>query len=145
MPIEIQAKSSTGKPIWKIGAVSFDTGADANLISHEFVSTLGPQEVIPLDKEQGESARKTALGREWHPSGSVQLVWSITTSREVHSTRWLVVDDHEVPFDMVLGKVGIQEHRLDGRNGHRSWREKWSLRKRRDPNAKRSTEPREND
>jgi hypothetical protein len=48
------------------------------------------------------------------------------------------VEDKDVIFDMVIGKVGIQTHRLNRSNRHRSWKEKWSLRRRRGPDASHS-------
>lgn len=131
MPVEVQTNSKTGTHIWKMAGLSLDTKADANLISHEFLSTHLSEEIKPLEQEEEETLAATALGREWRTCGCVDLVWSFPSSRKVHKTKFLVVEDKDTTFDMVIGRVGIQTHRLDGRNGHRSWREKWSLRKRR--------------
>lgn len=91
-----------------------------------------------MDKEQGTSRGRTALRREWPPLGYVQIVWVVSPSREVHSTRFIVLNDDALQFDLVLGKASMQEHRLNGGHGqHR--REKWSLRRRRAVPVKRST------
>jgi hypothetical protein len=137
MPVEVQTDSqTTGNTIWKMAGLSLDTGADANLISHEFLTTHLSEEIQALEEEKDDTSIAHALGREWRTCGWVNLVWSFPSCREVHSTRFLVVKDKETTFDIVIGKTGIQTHRLEGRNGHRSWREKWSLRKRRSLGAK---------
>lgn len=128
LPVEVQTKSSTGKPSWKIGACSFDPQADTNLISQRYLITLDV-EAHPLDKEQGTSWGRTALGRKWPILGYAQIVWTVSPSREVHSTRFLVVNDDALQFDLVLGNASMQEHRLNGGYGQRR-RGNRSLRKR---------------
>lgn len=85
-----------------------DTGCDQNWISMEVLERAGLRKSIdPIESTQSYIAFG---GGEFEPIGKVDIDWYATNASKSNRTSFLV--HHDVPFDMVLGRIWIAEESI---------------------------------
>ena len=117
--IEIRTTPQDSSESWKIAILSLDLSADANFISFSVATDVLGLTLQPLHKES-QSHVYHIRGQEIQVQGYVDIIWSVQGSRQIHTSRCLVTAAVDPPFDIVLGKEGIAQHKV-GHKALRRW------------------------
>jgi hypothetical protein len=111
--------------------MNFDISLDNNFISRRLVTEelhvaieadnsaqphgVGGTTEMARNKDNDEQSQDIAesTGTGGDTCGFVELVWSIHDNEDQHKTRFLVTEEHDPWFDVLLGKEAISAEQLD--------------------------------
>jgi len=104
--IQLYNNTGPGKRTFRHGKLSYDSNAPKNWIAR---ALLEDDLKVPW-QQQPDSEVTKVHGLDMLSAGTVDLHWSYKNSPTTHRTTFDITSTYNPPFDVVLGREGMQEH-----------------------------------